>query len=328
VTDSPTDLLKAHHVVEYPYHRSVGPVLGSFFGGLRDGRIEGVVADGGKIVVPPAEYDPESGNTTGEAVTVSDTGTVTTWCWVSEPLPHHLIDHPFAFALVKLDGADTAILHYVDAAAPEAMATGMRVRAAWRSERTGHITDIVAFVPEAESRGAAAHGEGQADDQGEAGPVSQIVTPIRLEYDVFAGHAQTPFLHGLVEGRFFGRRCPQCEKVYIPPRGACPTDGVPTTELVECGQRGVITTFCVVNVPFRGQAIELPYVCAQILLDGADIAFMALIQECLASDVRMGMRVEAVWRDAAERRPSLESLRYFRPSGEPDADFDTFKAHL
>jgi len=90
----------------------------------------------------------------------------------------------------------------------------------------------------------------------------------------------------------------------------------------------VVTTFCVVNVPFRGQAIELPYVCAQILVDGADIPLMALIQECPASEVRMGMRVEAVWEEAGRRVPSLQSLRYFRPSGEPDAEYDAFKEHL
>ena len=89
-----------------------------------------------------------------------------------------------------------------------------------------------------------------------------------------------------------------------------------------------MTTFCVVNVPFRGQAIELPYVCAQVLLEGADIPFMALIQECDASDVRMGLRVEAVWEEPDRRVPNLESLRYFRPSGEPDAAYESFAAHL
>jgi hypothetical protein len=219
------------------------------------------------------------------------------------------------------------LLHYVDAKTMDAMSTGMRVRAVWRAERRGDITDIAAFVPEAAAAaGLVPRNTAELDDP--AAPVSQIVTPIRLEYDVTAGHAQSAFLRGLVEGKFFGRRCPVCEKVYLPPRGACPTDGVPTTDLVECGQRGVVTTFCVVNVAFRGQAIELPYVCAQVLLDGADIPFMALIQECPAADVRMGMRVEAVWQEPEERRPSLESLRYFRPSGEADVEYDSFKAHL
>jgi hypothetical protein len=260
-------------------------------------------------------------------VPVGDTGTVTTWCWVSHPLPHHLLDRPFAFALIKLDGADTALLHYVDAKSIDAMSTGMRVRAVWRAERHGSMTDIAAFLPEADAgSGLVPRNIAELDDP--TAPVSQIITPIRLEYDVIAGHAQSAFLLGLVEGKFFGRRCPKCSKVYMPPRGACPTDGVPTTDLVECGQRGVVTTFCVVNVPFRGQSIELPYVCAQVILDGADIPFMALIQECQASEVRMGLRVEAVWQEPELRGPSLESLKYFRPSGEPDAAYDSFKEHL
>jgi len=320
------ELLRAHHVSEYPYHRSVGEVLGGFFGGLRDGRIEGVAGDNNQVIVPPTEYDPISGNVTGERVTVADAGVVTTWCWVAEPLPHHLLDRPFAFALIKLDGADTAILHYVDAKSIEHMATGMRVRAVWRTERHGHITDIAAFVPETQASGVLPRNTAELDDP--AAPVSQVVTPIRLEYDVTAGHAQSAFLRGLVDAKFLGRRCPKCRKVYMPPRGACPTDGVPTEDLVECGQRGVVTTFCVVNVPFRGQQMELPYVCAQILLDGADISFMALIQECPATDVRMGMRVEAVWEEPERRVPNLESLKYFRPSGEPDAAYDSFKEHL
>ena len=76
------------------------------------------------------------------------------------------------------------------------------------------------------------------------------------------------------------------------------------------------------------QSIKPPYVCAYILLDGADIAFLHLILECPAEDVRMGMRVEAVWCEPSERRPSLENIKYMRPNGEPDALYDSFKEHL
>lgn len=162
----------------------------------------------------------------------------------------------------------------------------------------------------------------------DAGPVTMIDTPLHLEYHVTAGRAQTPYLRGMLDAKFLGQRCPVCRRVYVPPRGSCPTDGVATEEAVECGPRGTVTTFCIVNVPFRGQSIEIPYVCAQVLLDHADISFMALIQEIPATEVRMGLRVEAVWKPPEERSPSLESLRYFRPSGEPDADYETFKEHL
>lgn len=162
----------------------------------------------------------------------------------------------------------------------------------------------------------------------DAGPVTTVATPIRLQYHVTAGAAASRFLRGLVEGRFLGQRCPACGKVYVPPRGSCPTDGVATTDDVECGPAGTVTTFCVVNVPFRGQAIEIPYVCAQVLLDGADISFMGLVQEIPAAEVRMGLRVEAVWAPPEERVPSLASVRWFRPTGEPDAAYESFREHL
>ena len=161
-----------------------------------------------------------------------------------------------------------------------------------------------------------------------AEPVTMLPCPIRIDYEFTAGTAQSKFLAGLSEGKFIGQRCPVCGKVYVPPRGACPTDGVATTEEVELGNTGTVTTYCVVNVPFAGQSIEIPYICAQILLDRANIAFMGLIQEIPATDVRMGLRVEAVWKPREDWGPSLDSVRYFRPSGEPDAPYEAFEEYL
>jgi uncharacterized OB-fold protein len=159
-------------------------------------------------------------------------------------------------------------------------------------------------------------------------PVTIMASPIHLDYQFTAGLAQSRFLKGLTEGRFLGQRCPKCGKVYVPPRGSCPTDGVPTTDEVELGNSGTVTTYCVVNVPFQGQSIEIPYICAQILLDGANLAFMGLIQEVPADQVRMGMRVEAVWLPREQWGPTMASVKYFRPNGEPDADYETYKEYL
>lgn len=162
----------------------------------------------------------------------------------------------------------------------------------------------------------------------ESGPVTSLATPIRLDFEFTPGVAQSRFLRGLEQGRFVGQRCPTCTKVYIPSRGSCPTDGVPTTEDVELGNAGTVTTYCVVNVPFAGQSIEIPYICAQVLLDGANISFMGLIQEIPTDEIRMGMRVEAVWVEPGDLTPSLASVRYFRPIDEPDAEYDTYKEYL
>lgn len=148
MSDAP-GALTAPHVLEYPYTRSVGPVLGRFFSGLRERRIEGMRARSGRVLVPPQEYDPETAETLDDWVTVGDSGVVTTWAWVSEPRKHHPLDHVFAFALIRLDGADSAMLHAVDAVDESRMATGMRVRARWRDETQGDIHDIVCFEPEA-----------------------------------------------------------------------------------------------------------------------------------------------------------------------------------
>ncbi len=154
--------------------------------------------------------------------------------------------------------------------------------------------------------------------------VRSIRTPARLDYTYTAGRATSRFLKGIEQKKLLGQRCPVCRKVYVPPRGACPTDGVPTEEEVELGHTGTVTTFCVVNVQFYGQAMDLPYVSGLIQLDGADLPIMHLIQEVPYDQVHMGMRVEAVWVPDDEIGPTLESIRYFRPTGEPDAPFESY----
>ena len=138
--------LSAHHVLEYPYTRSVGPVIGRFLARLRERRIEGVRTKAGKVLVPPIEYDPATAEAvTEEFVEVGPTGVVTTWCWVAKPRSKQPLERPFAWALIRLDGADTAMLHAVDAGSPDAIKTGARVRPRWREQRTGMITDIECF---------------------------------------------------------------------------------------------------------------------------------------------------------------------------------------
>ncbi len=159
-------------------------------------------------------------------------------------------------------------------------------------------------------------------------PVVGFGAPIRLEYNYTPGSASSRYLKSIAQGRIVGQRCPNCEKVYVPPRGSCPTCAVPTAEEVELAHTGTVTTFCVVNLSFYKE-VEPPYVCASILLDGADIALFHLIQDVPEGrEVTMGMRVEAVWVDKSELAPTLESIKYFRPTGEPDASYDSYKEHL
>lgn len=145
MTDSP---LSAAHRLEYPYRRSLGPVLGRFLDGLRDCRIEGIRTRDGRVLVPPQEYDPITSENLNEWVPVGPGGVVMSWAWIYEPLPGQPLQRPFAWALVRPDGADTSLLHAVDAVDAAVMRTGLRVTVLWRPERTGDIRDILCFVPE------------------------------------------------------------------------------------------------------------------------------------------------------------------------------------
>jgi uncharacterized OB-fold protein len=131
--------------LEFPYRRSVGPVIGAFLTGLRDRRVVGVRTANGRVLVPPFEYDPDTGDALSEMVDVASEGVVEHAAWVTEPLRTHPLDRPFAWALVKLDGADTPLLHALDCGSADRATAGARVRVRWADETEGHIKDIACF---------------------------------------------------------------------------------------------------------------------------------------------------------------------------------------
>ena len=313
--------LSAPLKLSFDYTRSVGPVLGQFFTALRERRIVGVRGSDGCVHVPPAEYDPVTYEPLREIVPVESVGTVVSWTWQPEPLEGQPLQRPFAWALIKLDGADTALLHAVDAETPEAIRTGARVHAHWVDEPVGAITDIAYFA-----LGGDAEPVSEVTDDRE--PVKILVVPEAIEIQHSASHEESAYLRALAEGKIIGARTGKDGKVYFPPHGADPATGKPTTEFVELPDKGTVTTFAIINIPFAGQRIKPPYVAAYVLLDGADIPFLHLVTEIDASEVRMGMRVEAVWKPREEWGLGIDNIDHFRPTGEPDADYDTYKHHL
>ncbi|ARF54140.1 Zn-ribbon domain-containing OB-fold protein [Streptomyces gilvosporeus] len=313
------DILTAPLVVEFPFTRSLGPVQSAFLTGLRERTVLGVKASDGRVVVPPAEYDPVTAEEIRELVEVGTAGTVTTWAWNPTPRRGQPLTTPFAWVLVRLDGADTALLHALDAPGPDAVRTGMRVRIRWAAERTGAITDISCFEPDQGTGGDGHTREPVAHDGQFPDALTGITAPARLDYTYSPGAAQSRYIQALADRRTLGERCPACRKVYVPPRGACPTCGVATGPQVEVGPRGTVTTFCIVNIKARNLDIDVPYVYAHIALDGADLALHARIGGIPYDQVRMGLRVEPVW---TEGSPFPE---HYRPTGEPDADYDSYK---
>jgi uncharacterized protein len=323
VTDSP---LRAPMEIAFDYTRSLGPVLGQFMTALRERRVLGARSADGTVHAPPFEYDPVTHLPPRELVTVGPAGTVLTWTWLDRPLPGQPLDRPFGWALIRLDGADTALLHAVDAGSAAAMRTGMRVRPRWADERAGSIRDIACFEPGDAAPDASPWPEDPVVES--TAPVTMTVTPVRLRYEHTASPGESTYLRGLAEGRLIGQRCPACGKVYVPSRGTCPVDGVPADEEVELPDTGTVTTFSIVNVAYPGQQVTPPYVAAAVLLDGADIAFQHLILGCEPGEVRIGLRVRAVWRPRDEWATTASTISHFTPTGEPDAPYETYARHI
>ena len=152
-----TPVLSAPLIVEFPFTRSTGPVIGAFLTGLRERVLLGTRGSDGRVHCPPAEYHPVTAAELDELVQLPDTGVVTAWAWNPEPRPQQPLATPFAWVLVRLDGADTALLHALDAPPPGSghprqTRTGLRVRVRWAERRSGAITDIACFVPEEAAR--------------------------------------------------------------------------------------------------------------------------------------------------------------------------------
>lgn len=337
-------MLSASLTPSFDYTRSTGPVLGAFFTGLRDRTIVGNRDSEGTVHVPPVEYDPHTREPITELVELGSGdelgGVVVAWTWVPTPTDLNPLDTPFAWALVRFDGADTAMLLPLTVDGPDAVRTGMRVRVRWAAERVGSVHDIASVVP-AHQDDAAASGLDDDDDNATTDapstgtdtssteptstePVTGIVTPIGLAVTHTAAPAESEFLRAIVQGRILGRRRSNGPEVYVPPRDYCPSDGVEMGEYVEVADVGTVTTFGIVNVPFAGQQIKPPYVTAYILLDGSDVPIQHLVLGCEASEVRMGMRVRAVWEPEESRPATMKAIAHF----EPDTATATDAKHL
>lgn len=147
-TGSSVEPLHAEQAMEFPYKHSTGETVGRFLAGLKEQKtVWGRRVAGLGVVVPPLDYSEIDASPAGDWVAVKDTGTITAAAVVHTPLDRlHPFDKPFAYVLVKLDGADTAFAHVVKDDLAKAK-VGARVQAEWAPDdvRKGHVRDIVAF---------------------------------------------------------------------------------------------------------------------------------------------------------------------------------------
>ena len=153
--------------------------------------------------------------------------------------------------------------------------------------------------------------------------ITDIETPIYLKYNFTAGLAPSRFLTQLKKGKLTGqRRAEPDAPVYVPPRGSCPASGMPTDEEVEVSDKATVQSFTIVHIPIPNNPIQPPFVVANLVADGANISFIHLMSECVNEEVRIGQRVQAVWKPEEEWDYAMDNIRYFTPIDEPDVAVD------
>ncbi len=127
-----------------------------------------------------------------------------------------------------------------------------------------------------------------------------------------AGAVGTRVLEALRDKKqIMGIRCAACNRVYVPARSTCNECFGKMDDFVEVSSLGTLQTYTVMHEPNIVQPVAPPILYGIIQLDGADNGFVHMLGEVDAEDLRVGMRVQAVFRK--ERKGSLLDIRYFRP---------------
>jgi uncharacterized OB-fold protein len=291
-----------HAVIRMPYTLSSGPAAGLFLAELANHRIVGSKSTGSdKVFVPAQDFDATTGEQLTEFVEVPQIGEVTGLTTTATG----------TYALIRLAGASTDLLHRLIGDCAGTVSVGDTVRAVWADEPAGVMTDLAGFE--------------KADGAGGVAPAVPLERPAEplaerpYELELHYNHAFGPYYGTLFDEiagarRVLGVKCPSCRNVLVPPREFCDVCFQRTAEWVDVADTGVIQACSVVHIEFTGQTRKPPYVYAEIVLDGAStrlIHTVGNVDVATAPElVRPGMRVRAVWREGASSG-SLEDIEYF-----------------
>jgi uncharacterized OB-fold protein len=140
----------------------------------------------------------------------------------------------------------------------------------------------------------------------------------KLQYAWDNGIAIGRYLAEFKNGRIIARKCHGCRRVMIPPRMFCELCWRPTDEWVYVQDTGTINTFVVSHVDWKASRVpkgERYFTPAVIEIDGASpgMGILHHINEIEPYDIKMGMRVKAVWKPAKQREGAITDISYFKP---------------
>jgi len=129
-----------------------------------------------------------------------------------------------------------------------------------------------------------------------------------------AGPVGSRFLIELRDNKkILGMRCPDCSRVYVPPKSTCKDCFGQLSEWVEVSDKGTLLTYTVDCQSNAVQPVEPPIVYGIIQLDGADTGLVHMLGEVDPESLQIGMRLQAVFKE--EREASILDIKYFKPLG-------------
>jgi uncharacterized protein len=138
------------------------------------------------------------------------------------------------------------------------------------------------------------------------------------EYGWDTGVAIAKYLEGLKNGVIYGAYCATCRKMLVPPRSVCEECFHPTTHFVPLKDTGTVMTFSLCYVTWDVKRIQNPEIPAVIEIDGASPQHGILhkLGGVSPDDVKIGMRVKAVWKAKKDRMGAITDIDYFSPKKE------------
>jgi uncharacterized OB-fold protein len=136
-----------------------------------------------------------------------------------------------------------------------------------------------------------------------------------LSYTWSTGMAIGTYLEGLKKGKLLGVRCRSCGRTMVPPRMFCEECFKTVDEFVPVQDTGTVNTFAICYIRTDASRQKRPQLPAVVELDGATkgMGILHLLGEVRPADVKIGMKVRAVWKPARERKGDITDIRYFKP---------------
>jgi len=161
-------------------------------------------------------------------------------------------------------------------------------------------------------------GTGLSEKDARSGKIFYTEDSLDCAFAWDTGVAINRYLVELKNGKIIAKECRQCNRIMLPPRMFCELCFVPSGDWVFVEDTGVINTFSICHVNWDASRIkkgEKPHLPAVIEIDGASegMGIMHRLGEVDPDQIRIGMKVKAVWKPESERTSSITDIKYFKP---------------